>query len=105
MNLVVDANVVISSLIKDEILLKTKRSETEFNELFCLLKSLINIIPKEEFTDYLIPAEKICPDKDDVQYFALALKLTCAIWSNDKILKKNQDSVKIYSTSDLNTLI
>ena len=33
-------------------------------------------------------------------YFALALKLNCGIWSNDKKLK-NQDKVKVYSTEDL----
>jgi predicted nucleic acid-binding protein len=45
-------------------------------------------------------AKKICPDPKDAFYFAAALKLNCAIWSNDKELK-NQNYVKVYSTSDL----
>ena len=45
-------------------------------------------------------AEKITPDKKDVLYFALALKLRCGIWSNDKKLK-TQNKIKIYSTEDL----
>ena len=45
-------------------------------------------------------AEKISPGLKDTQYLALALKLNCAIWSNDKKLKK-QDKVKIFSTEDL----
>ncbi|MEK6928390.1 MAG: hypothetical protein AABW65_00335 [Nanoarchaeota archaeon] len=36
--------------------------------------------------------------------FALALKLDCAIWSNDKKLNE-QDKVKIYSTEDLIELL
>lgn len=36
----------------------------------------------------------------DSEYFALALKLNCAIWSNDKRLKQ-QDKIKVYSTEDL----
>jgi len=34
-------------------------------------------------------------------YSALALKLNCAIWSNDKELKEKQDVVKIDPTSEL----
>jgi len=45
-------------------------------------------------------AEKISPDPNDLMYFALALKLKCPIWSNDKELKK-QNEVIIYSTEDL----
>ena len=49
-------------------------------------------------------AEKITPDPNDAEYFALALKLGCGIWSNDKKLKE-QDKIKIYSTSDLIELV
>jgi predicted nucleic acid-binding protein len=58
------------------------------------------IVPREEFEEYLEMAEKISPDPDDFMYFALALKLKCPIWSNDKELKK-QNKVIIYSTEDL----
>ena len=37
---------------------------------------------------------------ESVKYFALALKLNCPIWSEDKALKK-QSKVKVYSTSEL----
>ncbi|PIN85274.1 MAG: hypothetical protein COV47_03030 [Candidatus Diapherotrites archaeon CG11_big_fil_rev_8_21_14_0_20_37_9] len=43
--------------------------------------------------------KKISPDPKDVPYFALALKLRCPIWTNDKLLKK-QKKVKIISTSE-----
>jgi predicted nucleic acid-binding protein len=45
-------------------------------------------------------ARRISPDPDDVQYFALALKLDASIWSNDKNLK-NQNIVKVFSTDEL----
>jgi predicted nucleic acid-binding protein len=32
-------------------------------------------------------AREICPDENDGDYFAVALELNCAIWSNDKKLK------------------
>lgn len=48
----------------------------------------------------LIPTEGICPDPDDSEYFALAMKLRCTIWSNDKRLKQ-QEKVNIINTTEL----
>ncbi len=129
MDLVIDANILFAALIKEgvsielifnenfhlfapeflleefakyksEILKKTKRTEEEFNEILDILKNIITLIPKEEFSEFLAEAENISPDKKDIQYFALALKLKCSIWSNDKDLKQ-QDKIKIYPTHDL----
>lgn len=60
----------------------------------------MTIVPKDDFKEYFELAEKISPDPDDFMYFALALKLKCPIWSNDKELKK-QNEIIIYSTEDL----
>lgn len=116
MNLVVDANALFSALIKDsfsyniffnekfrlftseyiftefekhkeEILDKTERTTEEFFKLIEILKRRVSIIPLEELIPYIEEAEKLTPDPDDMTYFALALKLNCAIWSNDKKLK------------------
>jgi len=65
-----------------------------------VFESNINIISKNYFSSFLQKAEIISPDPDDCAYFALALKLKCGIWSNDKDLK-NQNIVNIYSTKDL----
>lgn len=129
MNLVVDANSVISALIKDEksaelllsfslnfhtpeyifeeieehkneILEKTHRTESEFNNLLNDLRNIVNVILKEDFEEYIAEAEKISPDPDDVMYFALALKLNCEIWSNDKKFK-NQNIIGIFTTKEL----
>jgi predicted nucleic acid-binding protein len=129
MKLVVDANILFSCLIKEgktielflnpflnlyspefvleefkkhgqEILNKTHRTEKEFNKIFKIIKELITLIPLGEIEDYFKEAEKFCPDENDLDYFALALKLNCPIWSTDKKLKK-QEKIKVYSTEDL----
>ena len=133
MNLVVDANSVMSALIKEgksaeillsfslnfytpeyifeeieehkeEILEKTHRTKDEFDSILMDIKEVIAVIPKEDFEDYIVEAEKISPDSDDVMYFALALKLNCGIWSSDKKLKE-QTKIKVYSTGDLIRLL
>ncbi len=85
---------------KEEILKKTKRTQKEFEEIFAALKEIVTIIPAQEFEDYIKRAEQISPDKDDAQYFALALKLHNPIWSNDKKLKE-QKIVIIHTTPEL----
>ncbi|MBS3095717.1 hypothetical protein J4231_03480, partial [Candidatus Woesearchaeota archaeon] len=43
---------------------------------------------------------KISPDPNDLDFFALALKLDLPIWSNDNLLKK-QNTLNVFSTLDL----
>lgn len=129
MDLVVDANILFSVLIKDgfthtllfnntfhlfmpeyafaelekhktEVLKKTRRAEDDFFGLLEILKKRIAIIPLEELTSYVEEAEKLTPDPDDMVYVALALKLDCAIWSNDKKLKE-QAAIPVYHTHEL----
>lgn len=131
MELVVDANILVSGLLKDgitrELMLNNYislyTSEFIFEEFFkhigelakkaemqkeslqnlaeiLILESDLKVISKDEVRSFINLAKKISPDPDDVLYFATALKLNCAIWSNDKILKE-QNQVKVYTTSDL----
>lgn len=130
MDLVTDANIVFAALIKEsktyelifdeklhlftteffftefkehseEIQEKTGKTEEELNHLLDVLKKKIKLIPLEELLPYVDEAEKISPDPDDVAYLALALKLKCAIWSQDRKLKEKQHKVQVYSTEDL----
>jgi predicted nucleic acid-binding protein len=130
MDIVIDANVLFAVLIKqgktedvlfeddlkifapeflfeefdkyrDLILKKTERDEEEFSELLAVLKKRITTIPDEETEEFIARARDISPDPNDADYFALALKMKCALWSNDKLLKTKQDVVKVYSTEDL----
>jgi predicted nucleic acid-binding protein len=127
MEIIIDANILFSALIKsgkteelivDErlkliapefifeeflkyeqlILSKTARNDTEFQEFMYLLKKRIVTIPVKK--NYLIYARKVSPDINDVDYIALALQTGYPIWSNDKELKKQQ-IIKIYNTTEL----
>jgi predicted nucleic acid-binding protein len=130
MELVVDVNVVISAIVsmngktrdliffdgmtlfapeyllmefekyKQEIIRKSKLSEENFELAFLLIFSKIKLIPFSEFEASLNKAKDVCPDPNDVEYFALALSKNIPIWSDDKALKK-QSLVKVFSTSEL----
>lgn len=82
-----------------------KKTELPKEELKLLLseffiRASIIPIPLPEFEKNMKEAEEICPDPKDVQYFALALKFNIPIWSNEKILKK-QDKVKVLNTNEI----
>ena len=129
MILVIDANILFSALLKksvtaellfkDEIMLctpefimeeflkyqdlllkRTSRTKEEFIQIMHMLKDVIMVVPQEEYSKFMKEAQKISPDKKDTMYFALALKMKCGIWSNDKKLKQ-QDKVNIYHTDEL----
>ncbi len=129
MDLIVDANVIFAALIqegknyellfrrefhlftpdfiiieiekhKEEILAKTKRSSAEFEQVLEILKRRIALIPMEELVPFVEQAETLTPDPDDMAYFALALKLNCSLWSNDKALKQ-QNKIKVYNTTEV----
>ena len=129
MELVVDANILFAALIKisgtsdlivdnslnlvsvefifeefdkykELIREKTERTEEEFERFMKIIQKRIKLIPYEEFEPFMDEAGKISPDPKDTEYLALALKLKCAFWSNDKKLK-TQDKIKVYSTEDL----
>ena len=133
MILVIDANILFSALIKDsltaelifnedlklytcefiieeffkyeeEIMKKTHRTREQFITIMHQLKDIITVIPKEEYSHLIAEAERFSPDPKDVMYFALAMKLNGIIWSNDKLLKK-QDKVKVYLTSEIMQLV
>jgi predicted nucleic acid-binding protein len=130
MKLVVDANILFSLFIKSSrieelvfddslemyapefifeefqiyeeyIISKTQRTSLEFQTLLHILKKRINIIPLKNFSEYIQEAKNISPDINDIQYFALALKLQCPLWSNDKELKTKQHYILVYSSQDL----
>jgi len=65
-----------------------------------ILKNLVKFVPENEYMEFLEKAKNISPDPKDIDVFALALKLNCPIWSNDKRLKK-QNVIKVYSTEEL----
>ena len=122
MELVVDVNVVFSSLLsrgdsfnvfavnsmvnkfefvapefllveldkhKGEIFKRSKLTRDIFDGALEFVLGQINFIPKDEFSESLLKAEKLASKHlKDVQYVALALELKCPIFSGDKSLKE-----------------
>jgi len=130
MQLVLDANVVISLLINpslasvdlffrddldlyipeiifeeigrnmNDIAARSKFSKEETGRFIEILKNRVTIVPEADFLNFRAEAKAICPDINDLNYFALALHLKCPLWSNDKILKK-QDRIKVLNTAEI----
>ncbi len=87
---------------ESDILKKTGLSLEEFVLLRKDIAIAVGFIPIEEYREFLSEALSIVPDSNDVDFLALALKLKLKLplWSNDALLKK-QNSVRVFSTSDL----
>ncbi|MBI4181837.1 MAG: hypothetical protein HY520_02615 [Candidatus Aenigmarchaeota archaeon] len=121
MKLVVDTNVLFSFFVKssttremisdfrtfDElrkhsatIRKKAKISEAEFEEMLEYLQAFVASVSLEVYEDKLREASEVCPDPNDVDFFALAITLDCDIWSNEEKLKK-QTHVNVFTTKDL----
>ncbi len=130
MKLVVDANIVFSALIKKgktaelffeseltlfspeflfeevkkhklDILKKTERTEEDVEKALMVLEKRVDIVKNKDTEKFLAQARSFCPDKGDVDYIALALKLKCPIWSQDKVLRQKQNKVKVWTTEEL----
>ncbi len=130
MKLVVDANILFASLIKNSltaelllsdklnlfapeflfdefikyevyILEKTNRSMEDFAQYLNILKEEIEIVPQNLITPYIERAERFSPDPKDTVYLACALAIDSKIWSNDKKLKEGQEEIDIITTGEL----
>ena|SRR3989338_8260006 len=89
---------------QDDIIRKAKISKNKFQMMREELSLLVDFIPIEDYEDQLKNAIKISPDPDDVDFFALALKNSCSIWSNDSDLKK-QSAVDVLNTKEIIELL
>jgi predicted nucleic acid-binding protein len=130
LKLVVDANILFASLIKDSltaelllsdklslfapeflldeflkyeqyILEKTNRSKEDFNHFLTILREEIKIIPQKNIKPFIQKAEKFSPDPKDTVYLACALAIDSKIWSNDKKLKEDQKQIEVITTEEL----
>ena len=89
---------------KEEIMRKAKIDLEEFERLRRELILYVDFFSLSDYGKFLSKAVEVCPDEDDVDYFALALKFGVGIWSNDKMLK-GQDDVKVLDTMEVLDLI
>jgi predicted nucleic acid-binding protein len=84
---------------ESEICRKTGLSKGEFRESRKELALLVGFVPVEEYRRFFKSLLSV-PDKDDIDFLALALHIGCPIWSQDKALKR-QGAVTVYSTAEL----
>lgn len=99
MRLVIDTNIIISSLISNS----TRRYILMNSNIEFMAFSRITIYPKDEYADYYVQAKDIMKDidPDDAPFLALALKTKVdGIWSEDKGFQQ-QNHVKVYTTKEL----
>jgi len=88
--------------IKSSILKYSKLSLKQIDSVFEELKNMLVIAPDKLSKPFESEAKQLIHDKD-VPLFALALKLDCAIWSNEPSFKE-QSKIKIFNTGDLRKL-
>lgn len=79
-------------------------NELEFILFLSLLEKKIESVPKSEYDKFLPKAKELAPHKKDAPYFALALSLNCAIWSDENSFKE-QDEVRVFNTKELSKLL
>ena len=90
---------------RDEIMAKSGFSPMDFDAFVSVVKLRVKFFPLEEFLDKVPEAKEISPHLKDVEYFALALKLGCGVWSREKAFEERQSRVKVYSTEKLLELL
>jgi len=79
---------------------KSELSEEELEASFSLIRKQVNVVPLDEYRSNLSRAKDVCPHLKDVEYFALALKLNCPIWSEDKPIREHSN-VEVLNTREL----
>jgi predicted nucleic acid-binding protein len=89
---------------KAELAEKAGLSERDILSFMLLLIPQIKFFETEEFKEFLEKAVGISSDPNDAEYLALALKLGCPLWSEDKKLK-GQSCVQVFNTRELLELL
>lgn len=129
MLLVVDSNLIVSSLISEsvkqdilfcdkiepvspdwllfevgkhwkEICDKSKLSADDLDLTFSIIRGRIKTFSSDMYSNELPEAKKISPHLKDNEFFALALRLNCGIWSDEEAFKR-QNKVKVFNSEDL----
>lgn len=90
---------------REEILFASRIGANEFTELMDILPLLVEFVGESEYIDFFGEAKSIFPEHlKDVDFFALALKLDCPLWSNERLHKK-QSKVKVLNTDEVRRLL
>jgi predicted nucleic acid-binding protein len=86
-----------------EIKSKAGLSTDEYRTSISVMKWFVEFIPLEEYEGFIPEAKRICPDPKDIRFFALALKLDCPVWSDEKRLKRQSD-IEVFNRNELRYL-
>ncbi|MFH1650402.1 MAG: PIN domain-containing protein [Candidatus Woesearchaeota archaeon] len=89
---------------KKHVMKKARITSKLFDALLDDMKMVIPFVPNKEYSDKMAVALKISPDKDDAEFIALAMKLKCPLWSNDKALS-NIKTLQVITTHDVIRLL
>ncbi|MFH1106327.1 MAG: PIN domain-containing protein [Candidatus Micrarchaeota archaeon] len=85
---------------EEEYLKKSGLEHKAFERSVEIVLSRITPIPEEEYGGQQATAKEFSPDLADWPFFALSLVKKCPLWSNDRVLKK-QNRVQVISTPEL----
>ncbi|MDO8625461.1 MAG: PIN domain-containing protein [Candidatus Diapherotrites archaeon] len=87
---------------KEEFKQKGRMTEEQFQLALETELQNTTILPTEEYVSFKQKALSLCPQghEDDWPFLALALKIDCALWSNDSALKK-QSVIPVVTTTEL----
>jgi predicted nucleic acid-binding protein len=87
---------------KELLLKKSKLDRGDFDALLLLLQKHIHLVSKDKYTEKMAIGDDILRNIyiTDSPFLALAMALSCSIWSNDGHFKQ-QDKVLVYTTKDL----
>jgi|SRR3989344_1757364 len=92
-----------------EIIRKTKITKKEFNSLRNELIAKVNFIPVVDYSFHFGKIKALIKElpeierlnlMKDIDFLALSLKLNIPLWSNDKLLKKQQ-AVEVLTTEEV----
>lgn len=92
-----------------EIRKKARISSKEFKKALNDLAQVVNFVSLEQYSDFFKKAKDLAKDLStdqeyeflyDIDFYALALKLNCPIWSNDLLFKKQQ-KVIVLNTKEI----
>lgn len=93
---------LLAELEKNRELIKSKSgfSERDFDAFVEIIKMRVEFVPLEMFLDKISEAKKLSPHLKDVEYFALALKFNCSVWSEEKAFRE-QTKIKAFDSKEL----
>lgn len=92
---------------KGDIIKFARIDEVDFSGVISGLNNDLDTFKEEEYKEFLSEANKISPHGEETKddpYFALALFLNCAVWSDEEAFKK-QSRIKVHNTKELSKLL